>query len=153
MKDFQQKLEVAKMRKLTVTILLLLLLSLGLAACGGGDEPAEGGDETSSIGDVANGERLFKGTTIGSAGSPGCSTCHSLEPGVVIVGPSQSDVGTRAETAIPGMSAEEYLRQSIVEPDAHLAEGFDAGLMYQNFGEELTNTQVNDLVAFMLTLK
>lgn len=141
------------MRKLTLTILLLLLLSFGLAACGGGEEASESGGETSSVGDAANGERLFNESIIGSASAPGCVTCHSLEPGVVIVGPSQSDVGARAETAIEGMSAEEYLRQSIVEPDAHIAEGFTEGVMYQNFGTELTNTQINDLVAFMLTLK
>ena len=141
------------MRKLTLTIVLLLLLSFALAACGGGDEePAEGG-ETSSVGNVANGERLFKEQIIGAGSAPGCISCHSLEPGVVLVGPSQSDVGARAETAIEGMSAEDYLRQSIVEPDAHIAEGFTEGVMYQNFGEELTNTQINDLVAFMLTLK
>ncbi len=143
------------MRKLTLTIFLMLLLSFGLAACGGGDEPADdGGDTTStSVGDAANGERLFNETVIGASSAPGCITCHSLEPGVVLVGPSQSDVGARAETAIEGMSAEEYLRQSIVEPNAHIAEGFTEGVMYQTFGEELTNTQINDLVAFMLTLK
>lgn len=142
------------MRKLTFPILLMLLLSLALVACGGGgEEPETGGGETSSAGDAANGERLFNEQLIGSASAPGCITCHSLEPGVVVVGPSQSDVGARAETAVPGMSAEEYLRQSIVEPDAHIAEGFTEGVMYQNFGEELTNSQINDLVAFMLTLK
>lgn len=142
------------MRKLTLTILLMLLLSFALAACGGGEEEAaESGGETSSVGDAANGERLFNESIIGAASAPGCTTCHSLEPGVVLVGPSQSDVGTRAETAIEGMSAEDYLRQSIIEPNAHIAEGFTEGVMYQNFGEELTNTQINDLVAFMLTLK
>lgn len=142
------------MRKLTLTIFLLLLFSFGLAACGGGgDEPEASGGETGSIGDAANGERLFNESIIGPASAPGCITCHSLEPGVVLVGPSQADVGARAETAIEGMSAEEYLRQSIVEPNAHIAEGFTEGVMYQNFGEELTNSQINDLVAFMLTLK
>ena len=143
------------MRKFELTIVLLLLLSFGLAACGGGEEePADGGGgETSSVGDAANGERLFNEQIIGAASAPGCITCHSLEPGVVIVGPSQADVGARAETAIEGMSAEDYLRQSIVEPDVHIAEGFTEGVMYQTFGEELTNTQINDLVAFMLTLK
>ena len=141
------------MRKLSLTILLALLLSFALVACGGGDDTESSGGESSSVGDAANGERLFNQQIIGSASAPGCITCHSLEPGVVVVGPSQSDVGARAETAIEGMTAEEYLRQSIVEPDAHIAEGFDPGLMYQNFGEELTNSQINDLVAFMLTLK
>ena len=142
------------MRKLTLTILLMLLFSFALAACGGGgDEPAESGGETSSVGDAANGERLFNENVIGAASAPGCITCHSLEPGVVLVGPSQSDVGARAETAVEGLTAEEYLRQSIEEPDAHIAEGFSEGLMHPTYGEELTNTQINDLVAFMLTLK
>lgn len=141
------------MRKLILPLLLMLLLSLALAACGGGDEPEAGGGETSSVGDAANGERLFNESIIGAASAPGCITCHSLEPGVVIVGPSHSDIGTRAETAVPGMSAEDYLRQSIVEPNAHITEGYTEGVMYQNFGEELTNSQINDLVAFLLTLK
>jgi cytochrome c551/c552 len=141
------------MRKLTLTILMILLFSFALTACGGGDEPAESGGESGAVGDAANGERLFGESIIGAASAPGCITCHSLEPGVVIVGPSQSDVGARAETAVAGMSAEEYLRQSIVEPNAHLAEGFGPDLMHQTYGEELTNTQINDLVAYMLTLK
>jgi len=141
------------MRKLILPLLLMLLLSLALAACGGGDEPEAGGGETSSVGDAANGERLFNESIIGAASAPGCITCHSLEPGVVIVGPSHSDIGTRAETAVPGMSPEDYLRQSIVEPNAHITEGYTEGVMYQNFGEELTNSQINDLVAFLLTLK
>ena len=144
------------MRKLTLTILLMLLLSLALAACGGGsDEPAEGGEETAatSVGDAANGERLFNETVIGAASAPGCITCHSLEPGVVLVGPSHSDVGTRAQTAVEGMSAVDYLEQSIREPNAHITEGYTEGVMYQNYGEELTNTQINDLVAFLLTLE
>lgn len=141
------------MRKLTLTLILLLLLSVGLVACGGGEEAAESGGETSSVGNVENGERLFNESIIGTASAPGCITCHSLEPGVVIVGPSHSDIGTRAETAVPGMSAEDYLRQSIVEPNAHITEGYTEGVMYQTFGEELTNSQINDLVAFLLTLK
>ena len=142
------------MRKLTLTILMILLLSFALAACGGGgDEPADGGGETSSVGNVANGESLFNDSIIGAASAPGCITCHSLEPGVVIVGPSHSDIGARAETAVSGMSPEEYLRESIKEPNAQITEGFTEGVMHQTYGEELTNTQINDLVAFMLTLK
>lgn len=142
------------MRKLTLMLVMFLLFGFALTACGGGgEETADTGGDSGAVGDAANGERLFNESIIGAASAPGCITCHSLEPGVVIVGPSQSDVGARAATAIEGMSAEEYLRQSIVEPNAHLAEGYTADVMYQNFGEELTNSQINDLVAFMLTLK
>ena len=113
------------MRKLTLAFLMVLLLAFALSACGGGsEEAAESGGDSGAVGDAANGERLFNESIIGSASAPGCITCHSLEPDVVIVGPSQSDVGARAETegAALGMSAEEYLRQSIVEPDANIAE-------------------------------
>jgi len=34
-----------------------------------------------------------------------------------------------------------------------VSEGFAPGIMYQRFGEDLTEQEINDLVAFMLTLK
>ena len=49
------------------------------------------------------------------------------------------------------MSAEEYLRQSILEPDAYIVEGFPAGQMLPNLGEILSPQQIDDLVAFLLT--
>ena len=136
------------MRKLMFTI-LLLLIAVALVACGGGEAAKS---EPEPVGNAENGERLFNETTIGTA-APGCITCHSLEPGVTMVGPSQSDVGARAETAVPGVTAEEYLRQSILEPNAHIAEGFVEGVMYQNYAQDLSSSQIDDLVAFMLTLK
>ena len=95
----------------------------------------------------------FAQATIGANNAPGCITCHSLEPDVVIVGPSQAGLATRAETRVPGMSAADYIRQSIVEPNAHIVEGFAEGLMYQNYATDLTEDQINDLVAYTLTLE
>lgn len=132
-------------------LILLVILALALVACGGGGEEATD-DAGSSVGNVSNGEKLFNQATIGPNSAPGCITCHSLEPDVVMTGPSQSDVGARAAGRVPGLSAEEYLRQSIVDPNAHLVEGFEAGVMYQTFGDELSEQDINDLVAYMLTL-
>ena len=84
---------------------------------------------------------------------PGCITCHSLEPGVTSVGPSVATIGAEAGSRVSGTSAEEYLRESILEPDAHVAEGFAAGIMPKGFATALTEQQVNDLVAYMLTLR
>lgn len=138
------------MRKLLLTVLLILSLSFVLAACGGGDS---GGDAAESGGaNVANGEKLFRQTVIGSASAPGCITCHSLEEGVVLVGPSHYDIAIRSEGVVPGMSVEDYIRQSIVEPNAHITEGYAEGVMYQNYGEELPAPNIDDIVAFMLTL-
>ena len=147
------------MSKKTLLVLLLSLALLALAACGGGggdetaDQPPAGGEDVAAIGDAANGEALFSQATIGANNAPGCITCHSLEPDVVIVGPSQAGLATRAETRVAGMSAADYIHQSIVEPNAHIVEGFAEGLMYQNYATDLTEEQINDLVAYTLTLK
>lgn len=142
------------MRKFWMIAVFVLGLTLALAACGGGgsDAPADTGT-SGPVGNAVRGERLYNQTVIGQASAPGCITCHSLDAGVVLVGPSHAGVGTRAATYVAGMSAEEYLRQSIVEPDAHIVEGFTPGVMYQNYGAELNEQEIADLVAFMLTLQ
>lgn len=101
-------------------------------------------------GDPVRGKQLYFEMALGENVS--CRVCHSLQPGVVLVGPSFAGIGTRAATRIPGMSAEEYLRQSILHPNDYKVPGFE-NQMLQNFGETLTEEQVDDLIAFLLTLK
>jgi sulfur-oxidizing protein SoxX len=97
------------------------------------------------------GRALFMENTFGV--NTGCRLCHSLDPGVVLVGPSLAGVATRAETRVPGMTAKEYLHQSIVDPNAYVVDGFPKGQMFQNFADVLTQEQIDSLVAFLLTLK
>ena len=55
-------------------------------------------------GDPEAGRKLFlKGA---SGVNTGCSICHSLQPGVRLVGPTLAGVGTGAATRVPGMPAE-----------------------------------------------
>jgi nitric oxide reductase subunit C len=136
-------------RKLT---LVFLIFTLMVMACGGdGDEKEEVAPAAGAAGDAAQGEALFNQTVIGS--QPGCITCHSLEPDKVLVGPSLAGVGTRAGTRVSGQSAEEYLRESILDTDAYTVDGFSAGVMPAALADELSEQQVADLVAFLLTLK
>ena len=100
---------------------------------------------------TAAGKELYEQATIGSAA--GCKTCHSLEPGVIIIGPSMAGIGTHAASVVPGMSAEEYLKQSILDPNAHVVENFPPSVMPNVFDTQLTEEQVNQLVAFMLSLE
>ncbi len=103
---------------------------------------------TGSRADV--GKSLFFETTLGH--NSGCRVCHSLVPGKVVVGPSLDGVATRAADRVPGMSAKEYLRQSIVDPSAYVVEGFPDAML-KNFDELLTDQEIDDLVAFLLTLE
>jgi ferredoxin/cytochrome c551/c552 len=102
-------------------------------------------------GDPEAGRRLFARNASGV--NTGCRICHSLEPDVRLVGPSLAGVGTRAAARVPGMSAQEYLLQSIVDPDAYVVEGYPKGQMVRDTAQRLTEEQLQDLVAFLLTLR
>jgi len=125
-----------------------LLVSLTIAACAGG-----GKNDVAGEGNAGRGKKLYEQTVLGPNVAPGCVTCHSLKPGVILVGPSHAGLATKAGSIVPGQSAEGYLRESILEPDAYVVEGFAPGIMYQNFGKDLSEQEINDLVAYMLTLK
>jgi mono/diheme cytochrome c family protein len=127
------------MRKLAIFLLLVLVISL--AACGGGSDSGQGGATGGA--DAAAGEKLFNEKLIGT--QPGCITCHSLEAGVTMVGPSLAGIGSRQDEA--------YIKQSINEPDAAVSEGFTAGVMPAALARELSEQQVEDLTAYLMTLK
>jgi mono/diheme cytochrome c family protein len=128
----------------------LVLLGLLLAACSG-QATANGHPNNAAVGDPAAGETLFKQGIIKSA--PGCINCHSIGPVQAGNGPSLYGEANIAGTRVKGQSAEEYLRTSILDPDAYIVQGFPSGIMYQDFKDVLTDQQVNDLVAYLMTLK
>ncbi|MBI5670302.1 MAG: c-type cytochrome [Chloroflexi bacterium] len=81
-----------------------------------------------------------------------CATCHALTPNTVIVGPSLAGIASRAADRVPGMAAEAYLRESILNPGAFVVPGFPDA-MQKNLGEHLSAEQINDIIAFLLTLE
>ncbi|MEE9198315.1 MAG: hypothetical protein V3U26_00805, partial [Dehalococcoidia bacterium] len=76
--------------------------------------PPSGG----AAGDPAAGQQVF-----GSAAPIACSVCHSLD-GAPGLGPSLQGIAGTAATRVSGLSAEEYIRESITTPTAFLVEGF-----------------------------
>jgi cytochrome c553 len=123
-----------------------LLIAL-LAACGG---------TTAHVaGDPLAGKRLFNGEiALADRAALPCKECHAVEPGGnAALGPNLSNIGNRAASAVPRQAAADFLRTSIVDPDVHLAEGFQEGIMYRGYKDALTDKQIADLVAYMLTLK
>lgn len=97
---------------------------------------------------VEEGRRVFVASDRGS-----CDVCHSTTPGDDGVGPSLAGVATRAETAVPGMTAEEYLRQSILDPDAVIAPGFRSGQMLGIYEDRLSEQDLESLIAYLMTLE
>jgi cytochrome c len=121
---------------------------LALGGCGGN---AAGG----KTGDLASGQKLFSGELpLADASAPTCVTCHAVSPDAPeSIGPNLSNIGNRAATRVPGQSAQDYLRSSIVDPDAYLANNFQEGIMYREYRRALTPQQLDDLVAYLLTLQ
>jgi hypothetical protein len=101
--------------------------------------------------DPSAGKKLYNESSLGTNAS--CRICHSLEPDENLVGPSFFGIASRATIRIPGISAEDYLRQSILDPDAYVVEGYPSGLMVPNLEDSLTGAQIDDLVAFLMTLE
>lgn len=119
-------------------VVLCLSVALGLAACGSAP--------SSAASDAARGRQIFE--TGGASGVP-CATCHSLD-GTQIVGPSLKGISQRAGSRVPGQSAQEYIRQSIVNPSAYIVNGF-SDAMYKKYGQALSAQDIDDLVAFLMT--
>ena len=125
--------------KRNLFIFVFIMLALMLAACGGSETPSD------------SGKALFAQTIIDD--QPGCITCHSLEPGVIIIGPSVAGIASRAGNMVSGLSAEEYLRQSIVDPNAFLVPGFPKDTMPPVWGQRLSEKQIDELIAYLMTLQ
>lgn len=143
----------------TRLLLLLALAVLGmLSGCGvlemfSPPDGAETSTSTETVGDAARGEALF---SFISDGVVACSTCHTIEESLLFnpsrtSGPALNGIAERAAERIPGMSAEDYLRQSIVDPHSYVVEGYD-DLMFADYGRFLDEQELADLIAYLLTL-
>jgi mono/diheme cytochrome c family protein len=76
----------------------------------------------------------------------GCGSCHTLaELGDVATG----TVGPNLDEVIPGQTPKE-VEKSIVDPDAEIAQGFPSGVMPDNYGDDLTPKQLQDLSDFIV---
>jgi cytochrome c oxidase subunit II len=72
----------------------------------------------------------------------GCGGCHTFTPAgsTAEIGPSLDDLPDDPE----------LVRRSIVDPDAEITPGYQAGLMPKTFGEDLSGEQLDALVQYLL---
>jgi len=114
---------------------------------------------------AASSDPIELGRVVFNSTPPGCSACHSIAPKVNIVGPSLSGLAASAAARVReadyhghAKDAAGYIRESILDPNAHVLAGptFSAGgrsLMPSDYGQTLKPEQVDQIVAYLLTLK
>ncbi|MBP7963662.1 MAG: cytochrome c [Caldilineaceae bacterium] len=84
-----------------------------------------------------------------------CLGCHNLALDQTAdsrgpVGPNMKNLYERAGSVVPGMDAQTYVHTSIVDPNAHLADGYVGGIMTANFAERMSEDEINSLVEWLL---
>lgn len=84
----------------------------------------------------------------------GCRACHSIDgsPGVA---PTWKGLFGSTVTLNDGSTIaadEQFLRESILNPDAKVVQGFLPGLMPKTFGQTLTAEQIDAIIAYLKTL-
>jgi cytochrome c oxidase subunit 2 len=87
--------------------------------------------------------------------SAGCNACHTLDDAdaTAEVGPDLNELAANAENREKGKTAEEYVRESIVDPPAFVVKGYSGDTMPGNFGDQLTPEEIDTLVKYLLGLR
>lgn len=107
---------------------------------------------------VALGDALFRRSP------PACFSCHSIQQGVILVGPSLAGLATRAGDLVKNpdykgsaRTASEYIRESIVDPHAYVVPGqtFSAGgrSIMPPYETMLKPEEIDQLVAYLATFR
>jgi mono/diheme cytochrome c family protein len=112
---------------------------VGYAAARSGED--QGALAQAGLAGATTGEQIFT--------AAGCAGCHTLAKANAngTVGPSLDDLAQVAGQE--GGSPEDFVRESIVDPDAVVAQGYQSGVM-PAFEGRLTDEQLNALVEYLL---
>jgi len=74
-------------------------------------------------------------------GKYGCSACHVINGSGGDLGPTLAEIGGRQDAAA--------IQQSIVDPNAVIAEGFAQGLMPADFGDKMTVKELSMIIELL----
>jgi len=119
---------------------MMRLFALVLAAC----TLAVACAEPRATEPIARGAQVFS--------EKNCGSCHQIGTDGGTGGPSLTHIGTVAESREPGTSAEDYIRQSVLDPGAYVVPGYP-DTMPRGLARGLSQEDFDDLVRYLLTLK
>jgi cytochrome c oxidase subunit 2 len=115
---------------------------------------ATGGTTGGTTGGAAGGQTgggAADASALGKAtfASAGCGGCHTFTPAGTDaqVGPDLDNLAADAKAA--GEPVADYVRQSIVDPNAVIAKGYQPGVMPPTFGDTLKPDELDALVAYL----
>jgi cytochrome c2 len=111
-------------------------------------QAASGGEPN---GNPEKGKEYFN--TVRSEVNFACATCHHFDTEAQLIGPGLLNISTRAASRVPGESAYDYIHTSIVNPSAFVVPNFPDKLMPQVYKDIWTEEQINDIIAYLYTLK
>lgn len=109
-------------------------------------EETTGGEGTTGGEETVGGAQELGRTTFADAG---CGGCHAFAPAGTDaqIGPALDNLASTAEAA--GVRVDTYVEQSIVEPNAVLADGYQEGVMPTTYGETIEPDALAALVAYL----
>jgi len=113
---------------------------VGYAAAKSGDD--QGALASAGLAQAKTGDQIFT--------AAGCAGCHTFSPAGSngTIGPNLNELAAAADKREPGKSAEDYVRESLLKPDAFLAPGF--GNAMPSFDGRLTDKQIQALIDYLL---
>lgn len=133
-------------------VIVVMIIGFSLQASQPNRPPSLSMTAETVPGNVDAGRAIFTGERKIEGFVP-CAYCHYIEPGRHwLVGPNFHGIAKRAATRVPGMSAAEYLYESVRSPDAHVVKGLPPGTMFHGYDDRLTEEDVEDIVAYLMTL-
>jgi mono/diheme cytochrome c family protein len=106
-----------------------------LATGCGGENPGPTPGETATGGAVATGRAMFI--------EQKCGSCHTLG-----AAGSHGTVGPNLAEGLAGKTRQ-YIRQSIVDPNASITSGYPPNTMPKDYGKKLSAEQLHALVDFL----
>lgn len=111
-----------------------------------------------AAGDPEAGQTVFTTShTLPDGAQWACASCHSVSPDeMVLIGPGLYNVSVRAQTYDVNQTPEEYIHNSIVNPQDFIAPHPAGGQwplpMPHGFGDVLSEDEINNVVAYLMTL-